>query len=339
MKKDLSLFISFNGERGYFKELYISSVRLKWGLAGILLLGLLLAGFAIDYVFLRSFGDPKHQKENKALKNQLAQVLSEMEQLHSRLYQIEDFSHKIKVIAGLKPVDPANYAIGGGPLSPVPFSSLPNHLSLSSNTRRPASPKEASFLPVKEPAEPLSPSQTKPKKPFLRPEQGDYIRVYMDRLDKKSHLVREDISQLMTQLYEKQDILNSTPTIMPAQGWISSHFGYRQYPFTGEVSLHEGMDIASFPGSPVHAPGAGVVMFAGYKPGYGKVIVVDHGYQLSTLYGHLSEIMVNKWQKVKRGQVMGAVGNTGNSSGPHLHYEVRISNVPVDPAHYILNNF
>ena len=338
MKKGLSLFISFSGERGYFKELYISSARLKWGLVTALLSALLLAGFAIDYVFLRSFGDPKHQKENKALKVQLSQVLSEMEQLNSRLYQIEDFSHKIKVIAGLKQVEPASYAIGGGPLSPVAFSSgLPHGLSANSNV--PTSSKDTSLLLVKNSADSLNPSRPQSKRPFLQPKQGDYIRVYMDRLNKKSNLVREDISHLMTQLYEKQDILNSTPAIMPAKGWISSHFGYRQYPFTGEVALHEGMDIASFPGSPVRAPGAGVVMFAGYKPGYGKVIVVDHGYQLSTLYGHLSEIMVTKWQKVKRGQIMGAVGNTGNSSGPHLHYEVRISNVPVDPANYILNNF
>ena len=100
--------------------------------------------------------------------------------------------------------------------------------------------------------------------------------------------------------------------------------------------MHEGMDIAAFPGTPVYAPADGVVVFAGYRQGYGKVIVIDHGYELSTLYGHLSDIMVSRWQKVERKQVIGAVGNTGNSSGAHLHYEVRISKVPVDPANYIL---
>ncbi|MYE07705.1 MAG: M23 family metallopeptidase, partial [Oligoflexia bacterium] len=169
------------------------------------------------------------------------------------------------------------------------------------------------------------------------PVSVDSIMVYMDHLDKKSQLIREDIIVLTERLYERRDIMSSTPSILPAKGWISSHFGYRQYPFTGAVSLHEGMDIAAFPGTPVYAPADGVVVFAGYRKGYGNVIVIDHGYELSTLYGHLSDIMVSRWQKTQRRQVIGTIGSTGNSSGPHLHYEVRISNVPVDPSKYILD--
>ena len=102
----------------------------------------------------------------------------------------------------------------------------------------------------------------------------------------------------LEQLYEKRDIINSTPGLVPVKGgWVSSHFGYRTYPFTGEVALHEGIDIAAAYGSPVYAPAQGVVIFAGYKPGYGKVIILDHGYDLLTLYGHLSDIMVTPHQK------------------------------------------
>ena len=313
-EKSLSVFISLNGAKGFFKEWHIPFSQLRMGLIGFALIGLMLVGFALDYVF--SFSLPKYQQENQVLKQRLSVVLEDMEQLNARLNQIDDFSQKIKVIAGLERGEISPVAIG--PLSSANFPSLN---------------QKTAFSPLKT----EGPALKKPTNPSLQPEQGDHIRVYMDRLFKKSKLVRQDITSLMGRMFEKKDILVSAPTIMPAKGWISSHFGWRQYPFTGEISLHEGMDIAGFPGSPVVAPGAGVVMFAGYKQGYGKVIVVDHGYELSTLYGHLSDIMVSKWQKVERGQVIGAIGNTGNSSGPHLHYEVRISNVPVDPANYILS--
>ncbi len=320
--KSLSVFLSLNGERGFFREFHIPLSRLHQVLAGGLVLSLLLAPFVVHYMFSAPLQNQKHQKENQELKLKLSAVLQEMEQLNSRLYQIEDFSHKVKVIAGLT----------SHPLTatgPWPGVSVPDSPPL------PGQQAEALSAVL----EPVEKSEKKPSFLPPSPEQGDYIRVYMDRLNQKSKMVQQSITSLLGHLYEKQDIMLSTPTIMPAKGWISSPFGYRPYPFTGEVSLHEGLDIAGMPGSPVYAPGAGVVMFAGYKQGYGKVIVVDHGYQLSTLYGHLSDIMVSKWQKVKRGQVMGAIGNTGHSSGPHLHYEVRISNVPVDPANYILNRF
>ena len=314
-EKSLSVFLSFNGERGFFKELHIPLSRLRYGLASALLCGLLLTGLALDYVFSFSFQGGRYQEENRALKVQLSQVLKEVELLNTRLYQIEDFSSKIKVMAGVQTAV-SEYAMG--PEHQVSFPDLSQNQKAfsSSKVQKTQAPSLSSFQPKKE----------------------DYIKVSLNQLKQKSQLVLEDMASLMTLLYKKQDIMSSTPTILPAKGWISSPFGYRQYPFTGEVSLHEGLDIASFPGSPVYAPGAGVVMFSGYKQGYGKVIVVDHGYQLSTLYGHLSDMMVSKGQKVKRGQVIGAIGNTGNSSGPHLHYEVRISNVPVDPAHYILNH-
>ncbi len=316
--KKLTIFVS--SKTSGLKEIHISAFQIRYGLTGLGVLGLLLCVFAVDYFFAFSsrLDYRKYQSENKSLKAQLSQTQLKMKKLNSRLRQIEDFSYKIKVIAGLK--QPTSSLMAMGPLS---GSSFPDLSSSSSGFPAKKSNRELD--------DKASSSQT------LSPLSAESLVIYMDHLDKKSRLVHQNITLIMEQLYERKDIINSTPSLLPVKGWISSHFGYRQYPFTGEVSLHEGMDIAAFPGTPVYAPANGVVVFAGYKKGYGKVIVVDHGYELSTLYGHLSDIMVSRWQKVERRQVIGAIGNTGNSSGPHLHYEVRISNVPVDPANYILN--
>lgn len=319
--KKLTVFVS--SKAGDFKEIHISASKIRYGLTGLGILGLLLCVFAVDYFFAFSsrLDYQKYQSENKSLKSQLFQTHLKMEKLNSRLRQIEDFSYKIKVIAGLE--KPTSSLIAMGPLSGSSFPDL-------SSSGFPAKKPKSSFRD-KASISSSSSSQT------LSPLSAESLVIYMDHLDKKSRLAHQNITLIMEQLYERKDIISSTPSILPVKGWISSHFGYRQYPFTGEVSLHEGMDIAAFPGTPIYAPANGVVVFAGYKKGYGKVIVVDHGYELSTLYGHLSDIMVSRWQKVERKQVIGAIGNTGNSSGPHLHYEVRISNVPVDPANYILN--
>jgi hypothetical protein len=321
--KDLTICIS--SKKGSLKEFHISKSRLRYGCIGFIVLTFLFCTLAIDYFFAFSnrLSYQKYQVENKDLKSQLSQFRVKMERLNSRLHQIEDFSHKVKLIAGLEGHTPS--ALAMGPLSDPTFPDLSSTFNTKLKADR-ASPREPSSFPS------VSDSKT------LSPASVDSIVVYMDRLDKKSKLVHQDITVMMEKLYERRDIISSTPSILPAKGWISSHFGYRQYPFTGEVSLHEGMDIAAFSGTPVYAPSDGVVVFAGYKQGYGKVIVVDHGYELSTLYGHLKDIMVSKSQKVERKQVIGTIGSTGNSSGPHLHYEVRISNVPVDPSTFILNN-
>ena len=318
-----SLIIFISSKEGSFRELYISKSRFRYALLALTVFCVLLCAFTVDYfsTFSSRLGHQQYQIENQNLKAQLSQMHIKMKQLNSRLHQIEDFSHKIKVIAGLEH-NPSSVAIG--PLSHPSFPALSSIVSEKQNkgskSREVASsPSSASDSMV------------------LSPTSGDSIVIYMNHLDKKSHLVHQNITLIMEQLYERKDIISSTPSILPAKGWVSSHFGYRQYPFTGEVSLHEGMDIAALPGTPVYAPANGVVVFVGYKQGYGNVIMVDHGYELSTLYGHLSDIMVSRWQKIERGQVIGTIGSTGNSSGPHLHYEVRISNVPVDPSNYILN--
>lgn len=125
------------------------------------------------------------------------------------------------------------------------------------------------------------------------------------------------------------------PTLWPVMGPITSPFGARDDPFNGEGAFHSGIDISATFGSPVHAAADGVVETASMASGYGREIVVDHGNGIETLYGHLSGFAVTTGQQVRQGQVIGYVGMSGRSTGPHLHYEVRIHNTPVNPHRYL----
>jgi murein DD-endopeptidase MepM/ murein hydrolase activator NlpD len=127
-----------------------------------------------------------------------------------------------------------------------------------------------------------------------------------------------------------------TPSIWPVMGKLESGVGGRRNPFGGRgFEFHEGQDIDAARGTPVEVAASGRVTIAGWQRGYGNVVYVDHGAGLSTRYGHLSQIDVSVGQSVTRGQTIGLVGSTGRSTGPHLHYEVRINNQPVDPRPYL----
>jgi murein DD-endopeptidase MepM/ murein hydrolase activator NlpD len=130
--------------------------------------------------------------------------------------------------------------------------------------------------------------------------------------------------------------LASAPTLWPVQGRITGSFGERTDPFSGEGAFHRGVDISSDIGTRIIAPADGVVQFADMMNGYGRAVIVDHGNGISTLYGHMSAFGVSPGQQVHRGETLGYVGQSGRSTGPHLHYEVRIFNTPVNPHKYLL---
>jgi murein DD-endopeptidase MepM/ murein hydrolase activator NlpD len=130
--------------------------------------------------------------------------------------------------------------------------------------------------------------------------------------------------------------LAAAPTLWPIQGRITGSFGERIDPFSGEGAFHRGIDISGDIGTRIIAPADGVVQFADIMNGYGRTVMVDHGNGISTLYGHLSGFAVSAGEEVHRGDTLGYVGQSGRSTGPHLHYEVRIFNTPVNPHKYLL---
>ncbi|HEV2731426.1 MAG TPA: M23 family metallopeptidase [Terriglobales bacterium] len=128
---------------------------------------------------------------------------------------------------------------------------------------------------------------------------------------------------------------NSAPNLWPVEGPVTGSFGERIDPFNGEGAFHSGIDIGSSLGQPVIAPADGVVLFADFMGGYGRAVIVDHGRGITTRYGHLGNFAVAPGQHVQRGDVLGYVGLSGRSTGPHLHYEVRINDTPVNPHKYL----
>src|SRR5690349_6118991 len=172
-------------------------------------------------------------------------------------------------------------------------------------------------------------------KPTPAPEDPDLLKS-LDNLDKKVKAQEQEARALKSYFEDQQALLASAPSIWPVRGWVTSDFSVRLDPYTGERVMHEGMDVATGMGTPVRAPADGTVVFAGQEGGYGHVLVLDHGYGLKTRYGHLQRIDVKVGEKVKRGQFIAAVGNTGRSTGPHLHYEVRVNGVPDNPRKFIL---
>ncbi|MGB3640721.1 MAG: M23 family metallopeptidase [Rivularia sp. (in: cyanobacteria)] len=116
---------------------------------------------------------------------------------------------------------------------------------------------------------------------------------------------------------------------------ITSGFGWRIHPLTGEYRFHSGIDFGAPQGTPIYAFKAGLVEFAGIRGGYGKAVIINHGAGKSTLYGHASKLIVRKGERVVPGQIVGKIGSTGNSTGPHLHFEVRLDDKPVNPRPYL----
>jgi murein DD-endopeptidase MepM/ murein hydrolase activator NlpD len=154
----------------------------------------------------------------------------------------------------------------------------------------------------------------------------------VERLESRAARLETDLRLYEAALRERARV----PSIWPVEGESTDSFGVRGNPFGGGgAEFHPGQDIAAPRGTPVLAPAEGRVVEAGWKNGYGQTVVIDHGNGLTTRYGHLSRIEVTAGEELKRGDQLGLVGSTGRSTGPHLHYEVRVGELPVSPQHYL----
>lgn len=159
----------------------------------------------------------------------------------------------------------------------------------------------------------------------------------LSSLEQRVQGLDKGMSQLRQVFEERNLMVSSTPAILPVRGLFTSGFGYRIDPFTGRHALHSGLDVVAAPGKEIVVTGDGLVTSAGYLGALGNAVYVSHGYGLATRYGHLSRIAVEAGQRVKRGQVIGYLGNSGRSTGYHLHYEVQVDGEPVNPLSYILD--
>jgi murein DD-endopeptidase MepM/ murein hydrolase activator NlpD len=164
---------------------------------------------------------------------------------------------------------------------------------------------------------------------------GSMIMSSLKELDQQVSEKSEQLNALESLLIDRQTRKALSPYGWPVKGWVSSNFGVRADPFTGRLSMHAGVDIASPLGSVVHAMGDGVVTYSGPRFGYGNLVEITHGQGYSTRYAHLSAELVKVGDRVKRGQPIGRVGSTGRSTGPHLHVEVLRDHKKIDPISYL----
>ncbi|MEZ4483355.1 MAG: M23 family metallopeptidase [Syntrophotaleaceae bacterium] len=161
------------------------------------------------------------------------------------------------------------------------------------------------------------------------------LQQHIDQIRRDIDLRRQSLEEIQGFFNDQHSLLAAKPKGWPTKGWVTSGFGRRVSPFNGRRKLHHGLDIAARTGTPVLAAAHGVVSKVTTLSDYGKMVVLDHGYGYQTYYAHNSKIFVKVGQRVQRGDKIAAVGNTGRSTGSHLHYEVRLNGVPVNPKRYL----
>ncbi len=293
---------------------------------------IILTSILVDYVglLLQDIESKKLKVQNRQLKAQFAVVEGKLDSLDKSLDRVQSFMTKLKMITDTNS-DQRTLNLTVGATTPSA-----SQIKESMEDREPASfhAEESGISILKKPI------LDNVKGELARSEENKFatLSVRIDRSIKRSELKEQGVLDLWESLSMQQSLMRATPSIRPSRGYLTSEFGYRPSPLSGQLKFHSGIDFGVPPGTPVHATADGVVSFAGFDAGYGKLVSIDHGYGVVTRYAHNSEIFVTVGQKIKRGDVVSASGSTGQSTGPHCHYEVRVNGVPVDPTNYILDN-
>ena len=320
-QRNYTLFL-IKDDSSSVKKISFNQKKLQLALSLGLVFLMIFSFFLTDYVNIQIdlFKMSQLKKENQRMSQKFSQLELQVKNLEEQVQQAQQFSKKIQLITNPNLTEGLNNSQNIGKIhsnSVIVALSKPS----PSTTRSPASAttsyKSSSF------------------------NSSGELELRIEKLKGRTELSKQNAWTLYSKLLEKQELLYNTPSILPAQGWISSHFGYRNESVYSdhEPYFHRGMDVAASEGSKVYATADGKVSFAGYDDsGFGNLIIIDHGHGLKTYYAHLSEIKTEIGKKVKRWNQIGAVGNTGRSRGPHLHYEVRIYGVPVNPTNYILDS-
>ena len=265
--------------------------------------------------------------ETVAQKSQLDGLEGAVQTLEQRLGRVGELERKVRVIADLPA--PAEHTVApprglGGDEPEAPLPEL--------------SPEEAG-LPEPAPAEAQA-ELPGPLSSLSGPARAARVAGLQARalhLARLAESRQESLVGLVDGLRGKSRRLASTPSIWPTEGWLTSRFGYRISPFTGRRQFHSGIDVASRSGMPVVAPARGRVVFAGKKGPLGRTLILDHGYGVRTTYAHNRELLVKRGEEVERGEKIASVGNSGRSTGPHLHYSVQVDGRRVNPMNYILD--
>jgi len=308
MGKKISFFVlSTTGSP--IKQLTISKVLLK-SLSLLLMIALIASGYVVyDYYTLKkilpitSRLKSKIDNQEDEIINQRKQIQSfaqEINTLKTNLIDLNRFEKKIRIIANIEKFSGQDglFGVGGS----VPEDLNPN-LELENKHNR-----------------------------LMRDMHEQIEQINVASINQK-----DGFESLLKYLEDQRNLLASTPAISPVDGWVTSRFGYRSSPFTGRREFHKGLDVATRKKSPIVATADGVVAFVGLKGMLGKVVVLDHGHGISTQYGHIDKSLKKPGERVTRGEEIALVGNSGRTTGSHVHYEVILNGLPVNPEKYIID--
>lgn len=308
MSEKITFFV-FNTAGSATKRITVSRSFLKFSAFLSIALLVFLAFVLFDYYQLKKTSmDTDALKAQISIQNkdlarhrkQIQLFAADVNQLKSKLVELNTFEKKIRVIANLEKTLEQEHLFGVG-------GSIPEDLDASI-------------------------ALDSPHNSLMRE-----MHEQVDQLKQASKIQEEDFSSLFNHLESQRNLLASTPAVRPIRGWVTSRFGYRTSPFTGLREFHKGLDIATRKGTPIHATADGIITSVARKGLLGKIIVINHGHGLMTRYAHIDKALKKRGDRVKRGEAIATVGNSGRTTGPHLHYEVLLNGLPVNPEKYILN--
>ncbi len=319
-KKKYTVLI-FSQQASRVKRFIFSPLTLKIGAAVLTLLLIVSAYLFYDYITYQ-----KNIFDLKELRSELNSRQAEIQSFLEKISLLEEQLTRLKLVEEQVKKD----------LKEV--QELKNEKKVKKLTPPPSVPQKTS-----EKTEDLEPN----RKALLRQDEVSILererpklvsRLYMELMDlsKEAFQRERTLKDLKEFLQAQKSVLLSIPSLWPVYGRITSSFGEERFsPSSGGTRPHMGIDISAPTGTPVVAPADGIVLSAGREAEYGLRVCVDHGHGFTTMYGHLKEMQVKPGDRVKKGQVLGTVGTTGNTTGPHLHYEVRIHGRPANPFSYL----
>lgn len=308
-------------------EILKSTLRRGVWVAGIA--ALIGIGVAIDYVRVRIDNHELEglRSEASARRAQVFEFQQKMEGVDRKLAQLQEFERKIRIIANL----PGSAASGGADVTPAGREQGDSTQTLDGE----GGPEDP--FPVEVGGYSAQPRVQRPPQGADIKKRVSLLRDAAETLGVVAEGQSATLGDLVHALEGKQEFLEASPSIWPAKGWLTSRYGYRVSPFTGKPQFHAGLDIAGAAGTEVIAPARGRVVFVGKRGPMGNSIVIDHGHGVRTQYGHNDELKVSLGQTVERGQVISTLGNTGRSTGPHLHYVVEVFGKTKDPLDFIFD--
>ena len=268
--------------------------------------------------------------EAMSAREQTAAFSTAIDDLKKRLGAMNEVNQRLRVMLGIEVPKTGDMANGrGGEEVPISEegSSIPDRTELNVSSGISKQTSEGN-------QEHLSAAGLEPSRDALLAITS--VKEGLEWLSKQATVQERILDELSQAAEQRSSRWASTPSIWPVKGWVTSGFGPRISPFTEKPAWHDGLDIGAAPNTPVRAPAQGRITSVGYDPKLGNMVRVDHGFGVETLYGHLAKALVKEGQRVERGDVIALVGSSGLSTGPHLHYMVKLNGQALDPTKYIL---